>query len=351
MKQWMTRPILMAGALSMIGVPSGGGILGSSFADAAPWIAPAPQQELSAKWVKDIARELRSPQFRNILMNIPGGSPQATILDYVNEAAAGMKNGEPEYARDLVRHAVNVLDRTAGRGWYSQSDIQPIQAMILRNAKRGFQEAGYTWNDGSKHAEMNNRNNDQTRERGVRLFNPDKPNYSGTRGDAYTGDHWQAGGNFRVNGSTFDRSPDGSQANKSRTPRGENMSYRGTSDRDSAYRDDRRVSTNRSSERGGTQRYYSDEFYYSDYPWEDRGRRFQNDARSSRGSSLSTRDFDQERIPREITQDRRQHAGGKASFYQQSAEDSGRQRPFDRGPGKDQYFESTTREHSRGYDR
>lgn len=349
MKHWMTRPMLMAGALSLMSIPTGGGI-GLSMSEAAPWIAPAPQQELSARWVKDIARDLRSPQFRNILMNIPGGSPQATILDLVNEAAAGMKNGEPEYARDLVRKAVNVLDRTAGRGWYTQSDIQPIQAMILRNAKRGFREAGYTWNDGSNTAKTNTRNYRQDREQGVRLFNPDKPNFSGPRWDAYTGDHWQAGGNFRGE-STFDRSRDGSQEKESGTLRGQNMSYRGSGDPDSDYRDNRRSFSNRSSERGGTQRYYSDDFYYSDYPWENRGRSFQNDNRGNSRSSLRDRDSAQEQMPWTMEQDRQQHARGKADFYQQRAEDSGRHRQFDRDPGKDQYFESTTRKHSRGYDR
>ncbi len=114
---------------------------GLSTTHAAPWITPAPQQELAAQWVEDVAQELRNPQFRNIFMNIPGGSPQATILDLLNEAAVGLENGEPEYARQLVRKAVNVLDRSAGRGWCSKSDVQPIQAMFSRNAKNGFSEA------------------------------------------------------------------------------------------------------------------------------------------------------------------------------------------------------------------
>lgn len=39
----------------------------------------------------------------------------------------------------------------------------------------------------------------------------------------------------------------------------------------------------------------------------------------------------------------RQHARGNARFYQEGPEDREQQRPFDRGAGQDQYYESTTR--------
>ncbi len=55
-----------------MGMPWMGEGGGFSTAQAAPWIAPAPQQELAAQWVEDVAQEFRNPQFPNIFMNIPG---------------------------------------------------------------------------------------------------------------------------------------------------------------------------------------------------------------------------------------------------------------------------------------
>lgn len=54
----------------------GEGGSGLSTTHAVPWIAPAPQQELAAQWVEDVAQELRNPQFRNIFMNVPGDHPK-----------------------------------------------------------------------------------------------------------------------------------------------------------------------------------------------------------------------------------------------------------------------------------
>lgn len=334
MNQSFARPILVAGALSLLGVPWGGGEHEISKVHAAPWIAPAPQQELSAKWVQDVAREFRKPQFRNIFMNIPGGSPQATILDLLNEAAVGLEKGEPGYARQLVRRAVNVLDRSAGRGWYSESDIQPIQAMILKYAKQGFSEADQNWKSRNRNNQRNKKSSsNRSKDDGVRLFNPEEPNFSGNRWDGYTSDHWQGSGgsydrvrkrNIRQNMENFDRSRD-------RTSKG---SFR---DRDHNVRNQ---GENRRMERGGTQRYYSDDFYYSDYPYENRGR-----SESSRRDRDSYRD----QMPWSMEQDRSQHARGNEKFYSERPADRGQQRPYDRGPGQDEYFESTTRHHSRGF--
>lgn len=332
------RPILVAGALSLLGMPGGGSVHEMSIVHAAPWIAPAPQQELSAKWVQDVAREFRKPKIRNIFMNIPGGSPQATILDLLNEAGKGLENGEPEYARHLVRKAVNVLDRSAGRGWYTESDIQPIQAMILRYAKKGFSEADQNFKARNRNKQRNMGNfSNRAREGGVRLIDPGKPNFSGNRWNGYTRDHWQG------SGQSYNRIQ--KRNIRQNNPQDENVRS-GDRSREGSFRDSDQKTRNRygnsSMERGGTQRYYSDEFYYSDYPSrEDRGRREQS----------SRRHYDSERdqMPWSMEQDRRQHVRGKARFYQERPEDRGQERPYDRGPGQDEYFESTTRQHSRGY--
>ncbi|MCA9453876.1 MAG: hypothetical protein H6750_13565 [Nitrospiraceae bacterium] len=337
MNRFYARPILVAGALSLLGMPWGGSDHEISKVHAAPWIAPAPQQELSANWVQDVAREFRQPQFRNIFMNIPGGSPQSTILDLLNEAAEGLENGEPGYARHLVRRAINVLDRSAGRGWYTASEIQPIQAMILKYAKRGFSEADQNWKSRNRnHPGNRQRSSNRWQEEGVRLFNPDEPNISGNRWDGYTSDHWQGSGgsydrvqkrNIRQNTENFDRSRDRASKGSFRD-REQNLRNQGENPR---------------MERGGTQRYYSDDFYYSDYPYEDRGRW----SESSRHNRNSYRD----QMPWAMEQDRRLHARGNERFYSEQPRDRGKQRPYERGPGQDEYFESTTRNQSRGFNR
>ncbi len=278
------RPILVAGALSLLGMPGGGSVHEMSIVHAAPWIAPAPQQELSAKWVQDVAREFRKPKIRNIFMNIPGGSPQATILDLLNEAGKGLENGEPEYARHLVRKAVNVLDRSAGRGWYTESDIQPIQAMILKYAKQGFSGADHKWKsrnrNNSGNRQISSSPSSRSQDDGVRLFNPGEPNFYGHRWEGYTRDHWQ----------------------------GSEESYDRMKKQNIRHNQENFVpSRNRASKRSF---------------WEDRGRRSE--------SSRRDRDSYRDRMPWSMKQDRRLH---------------------DRGSGQDEYFESTTRTQSRGFNR
>src|SRR5690606_3994006 len=149
MNRSFTRPIVVIGALSLLG--TGGWMpLEENKAEASPWLAPAPHQDLTANWVADIDEAFRSPQVSNIFINVPFGSPHSTIIHLLNEAAIGVKTGHPRYARDLVRQAVDVLDETAGGGWYSPSEVRPIQAFILKKAREGFEEAGHQWKQDSQ---------------------------------------------------------------------------------------------------------------------------------------------------------------------------------------------------------
>jgi hypothetical protein len=211
MTRSLTRPMIIAGALSLMGMGTAGMVPGeTSKAEAAQWLAPAPHQELAAKWVEDVARELRQPQFRNVLMNVPFGTPQATILDLLNEAALGLENGYPRYALDLVRQAVEVLDDTTrGQRWLSPSEVQPIQAMILKKAKQAFDEAGHQWKNQqlqTRTSQRSQRQDGQQRMKGgERLFNPDRPNQPLPRYEDYTSEHWQSGYNPRTGERTRDR--------------------------------------------------------------------------------------------------------------------------------------------------
>ncbi len=83
---------------------------------------------------------------------------------------------------------------------------------------------------------------------------------------------------------------------------------------------------------------------------EDHGQSLQGETQG-RNNRMSQRDQDSHRdqMPWSRKQDRRQHARGNARFYQERPEDPGKERPFDRGLSQDQYDESATRQHSRGY--
>jgi hypothetical protein len=197
----LTRPILIMGALSIIG--AGGWMPGeASKAEASPWLAPAPHQDLAANWVADVDEAFRSPQVSNVFINVPFGSPHSTIIHLLNEAAIGVKTGHPRYARDLVRQAVDVLDKTAGEGWYSRSEVRPIQAFILKKAREGFEEAGHQWNQDSQSRmaqgdrERDHQWSEKMREGGV--FEPDSPYKPRPRYSDYTSEHWQSGQSPRV---------------------------------------------------------------------------------------------------------------------------------------------------------
>lgn len=127
--------IVMATALS-VAAP---GIFISP-ASAAQWLAPAPQERLTADWVKDIAAQLRKEKWREVFMNAPFGSPQASMLGLLNEAAIAMKEGEAAYARDLIRHAVGILDDGVEQGWYSRRHIEPLKGLILTRALEGLEQ-------------------------------------------------------------------------------------------------------------------------------------------------------------------------------------------------------------------
>ncbi|MEX2492458.1 MAG: hypothetical protein WD425_11915 [Nitrospirales bacterium] len=204
------------------------------------------------------------------------------------------------------------------------------------------QELGVKWKNQQIVRQARNPANRQDRQRGLRLFNPDKPNRYQThnRWEGYTDDHCQGAHNRynhnsrqRPNREAFDREDDRLNSGSSQA----------------RYQDRKNQDRTGQKEHGGTQRYSSDDFYYSDHDIDRR-----NQHASNRRPSSDNRDMDRERMredrmPRAMEQNCRQHARGRARFYRDQPEDSGRMRQFDRGPGQDQYYESTTRHSSRGY--
>ena len=103
-------------------------------ATAAAWLAPAASDQLSADWVKDIESDLRSERFRQVFMNVPGGSPQSAMLHLFNAAAQALDKGQPAYAADLIAQALHVVDTGVRKGWYSREDIDPLITTIRTKA-------------------------------------------------------------------------------------------------------------------------------------------------------------------------------------------------------------------------
>jgi hypothetical protein len=109
---------------------------------AAEWLAPAPEVHITADWVKDVERGLRSSRFKNVFMNQAFGCDQCRILSYLNDAADAMDSGEEKLARSFVRRALEVLKTGRENNWYTENDVRPIKRLIIKNANKGFREAG-----------------------------------------------------------------------------------------------------------------------------------------------------------------------------------------------------------------
>jgi hypothetical protein len=97
------------------------------------WITVAPANPSVAPWVKDIERELMKVQYRPLWSNDPR-SPQVSMMYLLHDAANALTAQNEAVAKDLVRRALNVLREGIARGYYSQSDIDPIVTYIKTHA-------------------------------------------------------------------------------------------------------------------------------------------------------------------------------------------------------------------------
>jgi hypothetical protein len=89
------------------------------------WITIAAADTYIAPWVKDIEKELMQEQFRMLWSNDPR-SPQAAVMYLLNDAAKALAVRNDVLAKDFVSRALNVLEEGIAKGYYSQSDIDPI---------------------------------------------------------------------------------------------------------------------------------------------------------------------------------------------------------------------------------
>lgn len=126
----------------MVSLPFAGQSFGASDAFSAPnartpaplsWITVAPANTYVAPWVHNIERELMKKQYRSLWSNDPR-SPQVSMMYLLNDAARVLAKHNEALAKDFVRRALNVLGEGIARGYYSQSDIDPIVTYIKTHA-------------------------------------------------------------------------------------------------------------------------------------------------------------------------------------------------------------------------
>jgi hypothetical protein len=101
----------------------------TTIAAADRWLPGAPADKPIAGWVVQIEKALANPEFRGVFLNDPR-SPVAPIMHLMNRAAKAQEDQNLEVARDLVRQALEVLDRGVQRGFYSRADIEPVKRSI-----------------------------------------------------------------------------------------------------------------------------------------------------------------------------------------------------------------------------
>lgn len=136
MKRWIIFVSCIAGIFSSIALilPLPG--------TAAPWLAPAADENITAEWVKDVAKKLETNRFKNVFVNQASGCDQCRILSYLNDAADALDGDNPTLAKSFVNRALSVLDDGQQQGRYSDLDIRPIKRAIIQKANQGFEESG-----------------------------------------------------------------------------------------------------------------------------------------------------------------------------------------------------------------
>ncbi len=101
---------------------------------AAPWLAPAAADHVTADWVKQIEADLTGKQYQDVLLSIPAETPVPAILHLLNQADLALTDNKPDYAGAFVDDAIRVLDRGVAKGWYAPADIEPVKTMIKQRA-------------------------------------------------------------------------------------------------------------------------------------------------------------------------------------------------------------------------
>ena len=102
---------------------------------AADWLAPASDQAVTAPWVMDIAAQLEREPYRDVLTNAPGEPPHPAIVRYLNNAAHALQAGNKLLAQSYVDRTIGIFESGVLRGYYSRSEVEPINKLIRGRAE------------------------------------------------------------------------------------------------------------------------------------------------------------------------------------------------------------------------
>lgn len=125
-------PYVAVSALSLL-LAAGG--LNPSSTEASGWLSGAPAEAPVASWVKDIEQELNQPEHRDLFLNDPR-TPMAPMVHLLNRAARALNENNEPLARDLVQQALHLLDQGVQKGYYSESDIEPVRKSVIGHLPR-----------------------------------------------------------------------------------------------------------------------------------------------------------------------------------------------------------------------
>jgi hypothetical protein len=257
-------------------------------AAAAPWLAPAADEQITADWVQDVAEALKKNRFKNVFMNQPFGCDQCRIIRFLNNAAEALDGDQPRLARSFIHRALQVLKDGQEDGWYTEADIRPIKRLIIEKANQGLKEAGAAQLALSPPRE---RGEDRRYERGrdpmfSRSGETDDLGNKRERWTGYTEGHTY-GLTERLDMARREGRQSGRQAQPER--------YRGSDPRDLDWdrlgpQRDSRSARSRPSDEGRFDRYYSEDFSFEE---QDTDQRAGRDRASHRGGMT--------RFPEEMT--------------------------------------------------
>jgi len=135
MRQAETNQRLRGRVKNVVGFVIAATLLFATPGLAADWLAPAADQDVTAPWVNDITSQLEKDPYRGVFMNALGNSPQAVVVRYLNNAAQALQAGNKPLAQSYVDRTIDIFDNGVQRGYYSQTDVEPIKKLIRTRAE------------------------------------------------------------------------------------------------------------------------------------------------------------------------------------------------------------------------
>lgn len=102
---------------------------------AAGWITPAASDTHVSPWVTQVEDEFSKEEHLLVFRNDPR-APMAAVVHLLNQAADALNKKNEALAKDFVRQSLNILQRGVQRGYYAQSDLDPVKKSIMSHVPK-----------------------------------------------------------------------------------------------------------------------------------------------------------------------------------------------------------------------